>query len=66
MEDFKQRVIDEKTALDEKFKALNVFMASDTFKSLDAEEQGLLRQQALAMFNYSNALAARIGRWKQA
>lgn len=60
MEDYQQRVADEKKELDQKLKDLRAFMHGDVYASLPAVDQGLLMVQLVAMDNYSDALARRI------
>ncbi len=61
MEDYQQRVVDEKTELDKKAKALSEFIwCSDTFKSLCPKEQERLKEQNDIMWQYSEILDARI------
>lgn len=56
-----QRVVDEKTALDEKATALTNFIGlSPIFETLDAAEQERLREQNDVMWQYSEILGARI------
>lgn len=55
-----QRVVDEKSELDEKLSKLDAFLRTDTFKSLRNEEQILLDRQATAMRIYSGILGERI------
>ncbi len=56
-----QRVVDEKTSLDEKLDKLTSFMFDNVvFKSLPADEQLRLRRQLDVMKEYSSILAARI------
>lgn len=55
-----QRVVDEKSELDEKLSKLDAFLRTDTFKRLRNEEQILLDRQATAMQIYSGILGERI------
>lgn len=56
-----QRVIDEKTELDIKAKALSNFIGSNaTFETLDPAEQERLKEQNDIMWQYSEILGARI------
>ena len=55
-----QRVVDEKSELDEKLSKLDAFLRTDTFKRLRNEEQILLGRQATAMRIYSGILGERI------
>lgn len=61
MQPHQQRVIDEKTELDKKAKALSEFIGhSPTFEKLDPAEQERLREQNDIMWLYSEILGARI------
>lgn len=56
-----QRVLDEKDELDTKATALSKFIGESTiFPTLDAAEQGRLKEQCELMWEYSEILAARI------
>lgn len=55
-----QRVVDEKSQLDEKLEKLNGFFSTDTFKGLNADEQFRLKMQSLFMSGYSSTLKERI------
>lgn len=56
-----QRVVEEKTELDIKAKALNSFInGNQTFETLDAEEQDRLVAQNGAMLRYSEILGERL------
>lgn len=56
-----QRVVDEKTALDEKAHKLSDFIGNNPiFETLDAEEQERLKVQNDLMWSYSEILGARI------
>lgn len=56
-----QRVVDEKTELDTKAKALSNFIGlSDTFVTLDPAEQERLKEQCEIMHQYSEILGKRI------
>jgi hypothetical protein len=56
-----QRVVDEKTELDKKARALSQFIGhSDIFAALDSAEQERLREQNDVMWLYSEILGARI------
>ena len=58
---FQQRVVDEKTELDTKAKALSEFIGlSAMFLKLDAAEQERLREQCEVMWVYSEILGKRI------
>lgn len=55
-----QRVIDEKTELDERHSKLTDFLDSKTFLGLSDDERYRLRKQAMAMAEYSMFLGLRI------
>ena len=55
-----QRVINEKSDLDEKISALALFTRTEIFANLSAREQIELTAQYHAMYSYSNVLALRI------
>jgi len=61
MEPHQQRVVDEKTELDKKARALSEFIGnSPTFDTLDPAEQERLREQNDIMWQYSEVLGQRI------
>ena len=61
MQPHQQRVVDEKTELDKKAKALSDFIGnSPIFGTLDAEEQERMKEQNDIMWQYSEILGARI------
>jgi hypothetical protein len=60
MQEYQQRVVEEKKALDEKIARLKVFIGTPTFAGLDAEEQARLWRQLKVMAEYSSVLAERI------
>ena len=60
METYQQRVVDEKSELDDKRKKLEEFLYTDTFVSLNDGERGLLQTQYILMGNYSDVLQSRI------
>lgn len=64
MQDFQQRVLDERHELQAKLSKLDMFFQSDMFRSLPATEQTLLREQQLHMGRYVTVLSKRIGGWK--
>ena len=65
MEDYQKRVVDEKTALDEKIVRLGDFIVnSPVFATLVVHEQTLLRDQLLHMQGYSDVLRDRIFMWE--
>ena len=55
-----QRVVDERTELDDKLSKLVGFFPSVLFSMLPGAEQGRMRTQAVAMRTYSEILAERI------
>ena len=56
-----QRVVDEKTELDIKAKALSNFIGNNpVFADIDAEEQERLKEQCEIMWEYSEILGKRI------
>jgi len=63
MRPHEERVIREKTHLDENIQKLVDFMYTKTFAELPAVEQGLLMVQVRAMDSYSRALGDRIERF---
>jgi hypothetical protein len=60
MQPHQQRVVDEKTELDEKLKKLDAFGRTELFASLPADEQGRLNRQHSVMEQYSAVLGERI------
>jgi len=60
MQPFQQRVVDEKSALDEKIAALDAFIGTTTFYSLPDDEHMRLSLQLSYMRNYSLILGMRI------
>jgi hypothetical protein len=60
MQAYQQRVVDEKTALDDKLAKLNHFFHAEQFAKLDADEQNRLRRQSGFMGSYSAVLGERI------
>lgn len=55
-----QRVVDERAELDERLAKLSAFIDGATFRTLDADEQNRLEQQAAVMATYSDILTERI------
>ena len=55
-----QRVVDEKTELDERLTKLIAFFNSPIFAGLQEDEQGRMKRQADHMTNYSVVLGERI------
>lgn len=60
MQEYQQRVIEEKAQLDERLQKLRAFFKSDTAKQLPKREKELLAQQNLLMTFYSQVLGIRI------
>lgn len=60
MQPFQQRVVDEKTELDEKLASLKKFFDTEMFSNLDQAERGRLIQQSTIMDAYSAILGERI------
>lgn len=61
MQPHQQRVVDEKTELDTKAKALSEFIGNNPiFETLDPAEQERLKVQNDVMWQYSEILGARI------
>jgi hypothetical protein len=60
MAPYQERVVTEKTELDEKLTNLGTFFDTDLFKNLDSEEQARMAEQWYAMKRYSDILGARI------
>lgn len=58
-----QRVIDEKTALDEKIAKLTSFLSTQTFADLHPIDKAMLKRQLLVMTEYSQILFDRINRF---
>ena len=61
-----QRVVDEKTELDEKLSKLTTFINSEKFASIvsDEDERSRLVRQQQLMFDYSEILGERIAAFK--
>ena len=66
MKPHEQRVVAEKADLDERIAKLDAFIAAEMFKTIDAEDRGLLLAQRHYMSHYSQALALRIARFAPA
>ncbi len=64
MEEYQQRVVQEKTELDAKLTKLRRFFTTNSFDNLDAAERNRLFQQADAMGMYSAILGERINAFK--
>lgn len=63
MQTFKIRVIEELNELNLKINALNVFILSNVFKTLDHQDQILLQRQLDVMGAYRHILEQRIERF---
>lgn len=63
LQDFQQRVVDEKQELDDKLDKLRVFLRSDRALALDFTDRSLLVMQERAMTDYTSILADRINRF---
>lgn len=61
---YRDRVLEEKEALDGEYGKLIVFLGGDVFKSLPSDERERLRRQATAMRTYSDILRERIEAWR--
>ena len=64
MESYQQRVVDEKSSLDENLRKLESFFSTDTYRSLPDEEKHWLSCQEEAMSRYSFCLGKRIANFK--
>lgn len=65
MQEYQQRVVDEKKDLDEKATKLSEFIGNNPiFDTLDSAEQERLREQCETMWQYSEILGARINAFK--
>ena len=62
MNDFRQRLKEERAQLDERLDKLNDFLAWDKSNSIDDVQRALLKVQASAMATYSQCLKERIDR----
>jgi hypothetical protein len=60
MQPHQQRVVDEKTELDEKLTKLNAFFSNSVFEKLPEAERLRLAKQANIMKDYSDVLSERI------
>lgn len=65
MQDFQQRVVDEKNELDEKAHKLSDFIGnSPLFEKIDPAEQERMKEQNDIMWQYSEILGKRIAAFK--
>ncbi len=60
MSTFKERLVDEKTQLDEKIEKLEAFTLSENFQKIEAVQMSLLNAQLFAMKTYSQILLERL------
>lgn len=60
MQAFQQRVIDERTELDDRIERLSIFISGHLFRTLPSDERSRLRSQHSIMLMYSNILTTRI------
>lgn len=60
MSTFKERLVDEKTQLDEKIEKLEAFNLSENFQKIEAVQMSLLNAQLFAMKTYSQILLERL------
>lgn len=60
MSTFIERLLAEETELNEKKAKLETFVETDAFKSIDKEQQSLLKIQLNAMATYSECLNQRL------
>ncbi len=66
MKPHEQRVIDEKTELDEKIQKLVAFFQTELFDGLSSYDQALMQMQANAMLTYAGILTLRISQFVEA
>ena len=62
MSDFKERLVEEQSQLEEKLNKLDAFLMSDKVKSVDDVQKALLQVQATAMNTYNQCLKERLER----
>ena len=60
MKDYQQRVVNEKTELDERTDKLEAFIFGERFKSVPTDEQERMIKQLAVMFSYREILRQRI------
>lgn len=60
MSDFKERLIEEKTQLNEKIEKLEAFTLSEKFQKIEPFQMSLLNVQLFSMKTYSQILVERI------
>ncbi len=61
LQDWQERVLQERAELEERCAGIDAFITSDTFLRISLVEQDLLFAQAQAMMDYSHVLTRRIG-----
>ena len=61
LQDWQERVLQERAELEERCAGIDAFITSDTFLRISLVEQDLLFAQAQAMMDYSHILTKRIG-----
>jgi len=64
MKPHEERVVEEKKDLDGKIARLKTFVGSETFATLDEDEQDRLEEQLVVMHDYSRILGERIAAFK--
>jgi hypothetical protein len=62
--EYKQRVVDERMALNDKIDRLAAFVKTPVFTDMDDEDRSLLTQQLRTMRNYLDILDDRITRFQ--
>jgi hypothetical protein len=62
--EYKQRVVDERMALNDKIDRLAAFVKTPVFTDMDDEDRSLLTQQLRTMRNYLDVLDDRITRFQ--
>ena len=65
MQPYQQRVVDEKSQLDDKLTALKAFWDNPLFATLPDDEKQRLERQSVVMEEYSNILGERIANFKE-
>jgi hypothetical protein len=63
MTEYQARVYEELADLKTDYAKLQAFTKSPTFRGLAIEEQALMTQQSMAMWNYLHALQGRVDLW---
>jgi hypothetical protein len=62
MSDFKTRLVEEQTQLEEKLMKLDAFRMSEKFEEIDDVQKALLNVQSASMNTYNQCLKQRIAR----